>query len=236
MTRRATDRAQGPRSSFAARGARLAGTTLLLALAAFSLMGSTGCFFSPRDPKGTAGFDSTLTRWRTPSTPGILLSNVRVTYEDRQDAFYGRCVADSFRFIADAQDSIDFATQGRTPFAGWNGAVEKDVAFLIFSASDSIRLVFSDLSPPDSTTLADTVRVRKIYDMRIYSTDGGAQVVSTQYEGIATFFMNDLPAGWTLTRWEDTRGATLPSWGKLRGDNRTDVGLSPRGTFLMADR
>jgi hypothetical protein len=192
-------------------------------LLALCLAGWSGCFFSPRDPKGTAGFDSTLTRWRTPSTPGILLSNVRVTFEDRQDAFYGRSIADSFRFVPDPQDSSDFATQGRMPYEGWNGAVEKDVAFLIFSSSDSIRLEFTDLSPPDSTTLADTVRVRKNYALRIYTRVGEGQVVSSNYDGTATFFMNDLPAGWTLTRWQDTRGGMFQSWGRLRGDARPET-------------
>lgn len=188
-----------------------------LVLCAVLISGWTSCFFDPRDPELGA---PPVTRWKPANDPGILMNNVKVTFEDRQIDFYMRSfLADSFSFRADPLDSIDEALQGQNLFADWEVEDERRAAEKIFNEADSITVALSDLSPPDSVSDAGGVRVRKDYELAIITAEstGTSTVI---YKGTLTFFMRQ-SGEWSLVRWEDARVSEpgILSWGKLRAIN-----------------
>jgi hypothetical protein len=208
------------RAARARRGAACAGAAALLAAAL------AGCFFDTRTPEDSGGSDTTATRWKPAITPAILVSNIEVTFEDRQIDFYRRAFRTDFLFQPDFQDSLDYATQGRFPFAGWDASVEEQVTEIVMNTADKIALTFSSLSPPDSVAGADTVRIRKTYAFSLVNQDSvdGALVTvdSAFYKGTATFYMRNEAGDWALYRWGDTRPGEpeLSSWGRLRAETR----------------
>jgi hypothetical protein len=192
----------------------------LLVLSALAAAGSTACFFDPREAEPGTPFDTTSTRWRPASSPGVLIRNVLVTYEDQQIDFYDRAFSDAFLFRADPLDSTDEAIAGRFPFVNWDEVKEHQATDRIFINADRIHLVLSSLSPPDSVAAGDSVRVRKVYELSVVDVDSTV-VDSTFYKGTLTFYMRQPGTDWVLYRWEDLRAPEpgIKSWGALRALN-----------------
>jgi hypothetical protein len=190
-----------------------------------ALLGSgwTSCFFEPRDPEVGDALDTTATQWRPANTPGDLVRNIEVTFEDRQIVFYERAFSTIFLFRADPQDSIDEANQGSNVFQNWDKARESAAAEKIFEEWDRITLTLSDLSPPDSQSQGDQVRLRKDYAFSIVKIDSSGPVPVTSdsafYKGTLTLYMSVSDGAWRVDLWEDTRLPGIPSWGNLRAES-----------------
>lgn len=208
------------------RAAAAGAAWALLVALAWLTAGGTGCFFDPREPEASVPIDTSGTRWRPASTPMILVNNIVVTFVDQQIDFYRRSFRDDFAFIADPLDATDLAQQGRFPYLNYGREAEEQVAQILFSDHDEIRLKFTDLSPPYFVSSEDTAEVRKNYVLTLVDIDsldgGGVTADSAVYEGVLSLFMRDEANEWALYRWEDRRGGNpqIDSWGLLRGLTR----------------
>lgn len=211
--------------------ARLDNRAARIARAAFvvvALVGSgwTSCFFEPREPEIGEALDTTATQWRPATTPGVLVKNIEVTFEDRQIVFYERAFSTIYRFRADPLDSTEEADQGSNVFQNWDKDRERAAAEKIFLEWDRITLTLSDVSsPPDSQIVGDGVRLRKEYAFSIVKIDSSGPVPVTSdsafYRGTLTLYMSVSDGAWRVDLWEDTRLTGVPSWGKLRAESST---------------
>jgi hypothetical protein len=202
------------------------GSLLAIAACALSLAGAGGCFFSPRDPQVAVPFDSTTTRWRQPNDAGTLVRNVKVTFEDRQITFYERSFRpETFQFIADPQDVIDFAAQQQFPFVDYGLEQEKRVASTIFNNAQVDRIVveYGDtlVKEMGSDAVSDTARWQIEYDLLLMDSVSEESEDTTRYAGVLTFYMRDFAGEWRLYAWVDNRSAEpdVKTWGTLRGEN-----------------
>lgn len=206
------------------RVARAALAGALAAAAAALALGWTGCFFEPRTAQ--EGSDSTTSRWSPATSPDVLISNVRVTFEDRQVDFYRRGLRSDFVFRPAFQDSVEESTRRPGVYDGWGASVEEEVTRLIMEGADRIRIRLTEASPVVREVGIDTARIRKAYEFSIVSIESvgpdSVTVDSAFYKGILTFFMRDDGGEWGLYRWEDARSSdpNIKTWGKLRAETR----------------
>lgn len=197
------------------------GAVRALVIAAFCAASWNGCFFSPREPEDSQG--GTITRWRQPNTPQILVDNIRFTFEDRQINFYRRSFRTDFDLVPDEIDSLNLAAISRLPFVNWGQAKEEEFGQAFFGSVHRIGLQLAQVQPPVFDVGPDTARVRLRYEMSVIDSTppgGGAIPESSFYAGTLTFFMRDEGTGWGLYAWEDDRepDPDILSWTLLRAN------------------
>ncbi|MFN8178507.1 MAG: hypothetical protein U0167_11270 [bacterium] len=194
------------------RRRRIDGVLMAIALAA--ILPGAGCnLFEARKP-AEGGTSNTV--WTPPTTPNIVVENLRLALEAGIFGDYSRAFTDDFTFVPDATDVVQLGIErpGQAVFDGWTRDVETQVAESIRTAATSLdlQLVFS------SEQIVAEGRLQK-YDYTLTLTTATRTDV---YQGQAWFEIHPIPGGeWRIARWEDViTPQTNESWGRLKGRNR----------------
>jgi hypothetical protein len=186
---------------------------VLIALAAAILPGAGCNLFETRKPAvGNAG----TTVWTPPTTPDIVVENLKLALEAGIFGDYSRAFTDDFTFVPDATDVVQLGIErpGQAVYDGWTRDVETQVAESIRTGVTSLDLQLVFLSEQ----IVTGGRLHK-YDYTLTVTGASRTDV---YQGQAWFEIHPVPGGeWRIARWEDViTPQTNESWGRLKGRNR----------------
>lgn len=185
---------------------------VLVAAAALWLPGA-GCLFDTRDAEEGEGGDSV---WVPPTSPEIVVENLRAALETEVFGDYLRAFTDDFLFEPDAADVAQLAIErpGEPVYDDWTRDVETATAENIVAGAESVELVLSLISEQ----IVEGARLQK-YDYTLTLLRSGGPSV---YQGEAWFEIRQEPTGdWLIHRWLDViTPETDESWGRLKGRNR----------------
>lgn len=183
------------------------GILLLLALPA------GGCWFATREAS-PGGEGETV--WVPPTSPDIVVENLRAALEAGVFGDYIRAFTTDFAFEPDGTDVTQLAIErpGQAVYDGWNRDVETQTAEEIAAGASELHLVFTLLSEQ----VVDEGRLQK-YDYVLTLVRGTTPEV---YQGQAWFEIRLEPTGdWLISHWLDViTPETVDSWGRLKGRTR----------------
>ncbi len=186
----------------------------------------TGCdaIFGTREPEEP---DENISRslWQQPTSPGIVLENLKNAFSERNEENYLRSLADStssereFLFIP----SKEAAVNNPGAFQGWGLNEERVYINLLFSESSLPEGVISSLeftSFEEPSIPSDSALFEEIYELELEHT---LENVPPKMMGIAKFRMARSDDGnWSIYRWEDLAFSNdndtldLPTWSELK--------------------
>ena len=174
-----------------------------------------GCdLFATREPDVSEGTESL---WQPPTSPNIVVENLRLALEAGNFTDYRRALTDDFVFLADGTDvaQIELERPGEMTFEGWGRDVEGATAETLRGAVETLRLVLNEL---DEDIEPGGRLIKYGYTLTLTSA-GGAP---TTYAGEAWYRVRQEPGGqWFIYEWEDVANSpTFSSWGLLKGRNR----------------
>ena len=187
------------------------------------LVAVPGCLFGPRDADGPPDEGPDIP-WVTPTTTDKVLENLAAALAGEGISNYMDCLADSFRFHVDPQDSLDAGQEGYDRYANWtrdDEATYIDGVFL--DSAVGIDVVFSMVEGPNENE--DETYRRDDYELTIVWQSGDHQPgESVTYRGQVRFSLRrDETQLWSIFEWVDRRAADpggSATWGVLRGDYR----------------
>ncbi len=77
------------------------------------LLISASCIFSPKE--GESVEDDTVGKWQEPVTPGIVIENLKVAFQDRDIDFYERCLHENYFYESPSTtDSLNAESWSRS--------------------------------------------------------------------------------------------------------------------------
>lgn len=194
---------------------------VLLAAAALLLV-VQGCIFSPRAPDGPP--EGNEIPWVTPTDTDKVLENLAAALAGEGISNYTNCLADSFRFHVDPQDSLNAGQEGYDRYALWRLDDEETYVSSVFQEADlGIEVRFTTVIEPDESQ--DETYRREDYELIIIWRSGDhlpGEIVT--YRGQATLWLRrDDTELWSIFEWVDRRASSpggSETWGVLRGDYR----------------
>jgi hypothetical protein len=129
-------------------------------------------------------------------------------YEETLDA--------SFQFVPDPEDRQFFISSlGEDIFESWGRDKELTAVRLIFSASESLTVSFSE----GERNISDRdgyIRLDYRFRQRI-TREGKADSIAT-FKGFAEIhFIEDDSSMWSIDKWEETITTEFLTWGRLKG-------------------
>jgi hypothetical protein len=206
-----------------ARAAAWARVALVCLATGVLLVAMQGCIFSPRDPDGPPDEGPDIP-WVTPTDTDKVLENLAAALAGEGISNYMDCLADSFRFHVDPQDSLDAGQEGYDRYALWrrdDEATYIDGVFL--DSAVGIDVTFTTVEEPDENE--DETYRRDDYELTIVWQSGDHQPgESVTYRGQVRFSLRrDETQLWSIFEWVDRRAADpggSATWGVLRGDYR----------------
>jgi len=175
----------------------------IAALVALAL--AVGCSIfeprSPEDPDPTTG-------WQQPYTYPTVIVNLENVLEDLSADFYMLCFDTSFVFVADDQDTAQYAWN----FQNWDYIQEQNAISLIIGEAladttmppESIASVtfFEPPGLPDPADYEDSIEIYRQYEIAFESSS------RPPARGLAYLYLGK-PAGtsglWSIYRWDDNR-------------------------------
>lgn len=189
--------------------------TLLLILAMLLIASCAKNPFSARDSEEPSEAAGTFV---PPTSPEIVLENLRLAYEEMVIGNYIECLDSSFTFV------FDFI-EGSLIDTSWDQTVEINLTenlFADFRAREANRKISVDffLQAEQQDVLLDSAAMM-IRSYLVTVQDSSGAVVET-YEGVAQFDLVEAAFNfWSLARWEDLHQATdTPSWADLKNSYR----------------
>ncbi len=186
----------------------------------------TGCdaIFGTREPEDPKD-DISRSLWQQPTSPGIVLVNLKNAFLERNEENYLRSLADStsservFLYIP----SQEAAISNPGAFEGWGLNEERIYINLLFSETTLPEGVLSSLEFTrfeEPSIPSDSALFEEIYDLDLEHT---LENVPTKMTGIAKFRMARSSDGsWSIYRWEDiafsseSDTSNLPTWSELK--------------------
>ena len=185
-----------------------------------------GCdsIFSTREPELPKD-DVARSLWQQPTSPGIVLENLKNAFLERNEENYLRSLTDStssnrvFVYIPDQGSAAKFPGI----FNGWGLNEERVYINLLFSESSLPVGVLSSLEFTrfeEPSIPSDSALFEEIYELDLEHT---LKNVPTKMMGIAKFRMARSSDGsWSIYRWEDITFSSesdtlnLPTWSELK--------------------
>lgn len=185
----------------------------------------TGCdaIFGTREPE-SPNDDVNRSLWQQPTSPGIVLLNLKNAFLERNEENYLRSLADStnsereFLFIP----SQEAAVNNPGAFIGWGLNEERVYINFLFSESSLPNGVKSSLEFTrfeEPSIPSDSALFEEIYELELEHT---LENVPTKMMGIAKFRMARSSDGnWSIYRWEDLTFSSddtlnLSTWSELK--------------------
>ena len=186
----------------------------------------TGCdaIFGTREPELPKD-DISRSLWQQPTSPGIVLLNLKNAFIERNEENYLRSLVNSttservFVYIPSQESAIS----NPGAFEGWGLNEERVYINLLFSETSLPEGVLSSLEFTrfeEPSIPSDSALFEEIYELALEHT---LENVPTKMMGIAKFRMargND--ASWSIYRWEDITFSSesdtlnLPTWSELK--------------------
>ncbi len=192
----------------------------------FILLLFTGCdaIFGTREPE-SPNDDISRSLWQQPTSPGIVLENLKNAFTERNEENYLRSLSEStssnrlFVYIPDQGTAVKFPGI----FEGWGLSEERAYINLLFSETSLPGGVLSSLEFTrfeEPSIPSDSALFEEVYELELEHT---LENVPTKMRGIAKFRMARSSDGsWSIYRWEDltfsSEDDTLDSstWSELK--------------------
>lgn len=192
----------------------------------FILLLFTGCdaIFGTREPE-TPKDDISRSLWQQPTSPGIVLENLKNAFTERNEESYLRSLSEStsssrlFVYIPDQGTAVKFPGI----FEGWGLSEERVYINLLFSATSLPGGVLSSLEFTrfeEPSIPSDSALFEEVYELELEHTLVNAP---TKMRGIAKFRMARSSDGsWSIYRWEDLTFSSdddtlnLHTWSELK--------------------
>ena len=192
----------------------------------FVLLLLTGCdaIFGTREPEDPND-DVSRSLWQQPTSPGIVLLNLKNAFLERNEENYLRSLVDStssgrvYLYIPDQEAAVN----NPGTFAGWGLNEERVYINLLFSETSLpegalASLEFTRFEEPSIPS--DSALFEEVYELELEHT---LENVPTKMMGIAKFRMARSSDGsWSIYRWEDLTFSSdddtldLPTWSELK--------------------
>ncbi len=186
----------------------------------------TGCdaIFGTREPEPPKD-DIGRSLWQQPTSPGIVLTNLKNAFLERNEENYLRSLVDStsservFVYIPSQEASVS----NPGAFEGWGLNEERVYINLLFSETSLpvgalSSLEFTRFEEPSIPS--DSALFEEIYELDL---EHSLENVPTKFTGIAKFRMARSSDGsWSIYRWEDITFSSesdtlnLPTWSELK--------------------
>ena len=186
----------------------------------------TGCdgIFGTREPE-PPNDDVSRSLWQQPTSPEIVLENLKNAFLERNEENYLRSLTDStsservFLYIPDREA----AAENPGTFEGWGLNEERAYINLLFSETSLpggvlSLLEFSRFEEPSIPS--DSALFEEVYELELEHT---LENVPTKMRGIAKFRMaRNSDGSWSIYRWEDLTFSSdddtldLPTWSELK--------------------
>ncbi len=173
-----------------------------------------GCdMFTTRDP---ASPENRPQNYLTPTTPDIILANMKESFKDGYVEYYIECFADptfitrKFKFIPSGSAGSSYPA-----FSDWNLDGEKQYfnkLKTIIASGSSVELTFSNqvFNPQGDSTV-----VTADYHISFTARDSG---FPSDYQGYLQFKMFlDRRNQWVIVEWQDIKKENYNSWSDLKG-------------------
>lgn len=159
------------------------------------------CDLAARDPEDPLPGEGRLVSLTQPDS---VLEQIRLGVRSGVINSYINAFAEDFAFHPDPQDSSPGV------FDDWNRDVEREVAERIFTGGATRDVSFLNA---DSTGSDPEIQRDEDYFL---------EIDTLAYEGRARLLIRRDGTEWRVVNWQDIRlpGATRPTWGVLRGQNR----------------
>ena len=195
-------------------------------LCLFILLLLSGCdaIFGTREPE-TPKDNISRSLWQQPTSPGIVLENLKNAFLERNEENYLRSLVDSmssdrvFLYIPDREAAVN----NPGTFEEWGVNEERLYINLLFSETSLPGGVLSSLEFTrfeEPSIPSDSALFEEVYKLELEHT---LENVPTKMRGIAKFRMARSSDGsWSIYRWEDltfsSDGDTLnlPTWSELK--------------------
>lgn len=189
---------------------------LLCILALAVLVGfAFGCdLFETRDPEPPLDTASTFV---PPTTPDIVLQNLRSAIAERNVINYLRCLPDSLATSRTLRylPSVSASAQYPTVFSAWSLSSEKSwftaiTTFIPTTASSSL-----ELRGGMSSVTADSATYQGQYTLILPHGLGGVpESVSGSLQLVLALDRNSF---WSIVQWTDLQNGSTPTWSDLKG-------------------
>jgi hypothetical protein len=198
------------RSDRGRKGVSLRRYRPIVLLAAAILVSSCG-IFDTRDSNPPGGNGGETPR-EIPINVDAVLANFVNALAYKDQGLYEEVHDGSFQFIADPDDRAFFAQQGEDIFEVWDLDDELAAIRLIFSASESLTVSFSErdrnVSPPVASVRLDYRFRQRVSEDSVATHKGFAEI----------HLIEDTSSMWSIDRWEETSTTEFPTWGRLKGN------------------
>ena len=195
-------------------------------LCLFILLLLIGCdaIFGTREPEVPKD-DVSRSLWQQPTSPEIVLVNLKNAFIERNEENYLRSLVDStrsdrvFAYIPDTETAVN----NPGTFVGWGINEERVYINLLFSETSLPAGVISSLEFTrfeEPSIPSDSALFEEIYELELEHT---LENVPTKMRGIAKFRMaRGSDGSWSIYRWEDLTFSSdddtlnLPTWSELK--------------------
>ncbi len=176
----------------------------------------SGCdIFETRDPENP---NTPRTNWIPPTTPKLLLSNLKNAMDDKSTENYLNCFVDStltgksFSFIPTSEGFTLFPLL----FSNWTLANEKSYFENIKSKlKENSSFYLSYFNENEGTITGDSLTYSSDYTIFL---DHGVVDVPKDYQGHLQFTLIRNSRGeWAVSFWKDSRLNEFPTWSELKG-------------------
>ncbi|MBN2007777.1 hypothetical protein JW960_00360 [candidate division KSB1 bacterium] len=149
--------------------------------------------------------------WKQPTSPEIVIDNMRLSLIEGNETNYLNCLADNgrFRFFADE------IAKSNNPglFESWTKESEKTYINKLFTATkDSIKK--ADITISRVPDYGDSVLIKVEYELEFHHNLGESFPDSAR--GQAEFWLRALESGYVITQWTDFGAADAPSWSSIK--------------------
>lgn len=168
----------------------------------------TGCIFAPEEGQRTPGI--TIGKWQEPITPGIVIENLKVAFNDRDVDLYERCLhPDYFYETPSATDSLNVESWSRSYDVSVMERLFEDCTAFIFTTGSS-NLIKEYGSNMENIPAGVSVSEEHPDDVwYIYAYDISMDMIFKEYgdykvQQYMKFVMVEDPANhWSIIRWID---------------------------------
>jgi len=142
----------------------------------------------------------------------LCLQNLSYCYEDARNVVkYGGLFTEGYRFSFAPQDINDYGIN-----INWGRAQEQDMLLSLHGQCDSLQLDLQPISGQTDEITASEAIIYRSYELIAYKkAKAGPEI----YAGNLELRFRKVSGYWYIDRWYDYRGASHPTWGKLKYDN-----------------
>jgi hypothetical protein len=179
----------------------------------FAFLFSSCDLFSTRSPENP---EAPRTSYQTPTTPEILIQNLKDSFKDKVVENYIMCFVDSsftsrkFRFYPSAGSSSKY------PFLlNWNLQGERQYFINLTNSIDNSSQILVDFTNEEKNFQGDSTSYSAGYFITVPTQD---EQKPKYYQGnIHLTLIRDSRLQWVIADWQDIKNENYPSWSELKG-------------------